>query len=572
MKFARPLLSTLAMLVALPIATVSATDDLPFELTENPADRARCSHYNPQKQPFFGVTHLHTGLSFDASFRFVDYQSGNGPLEAYRFALGKGPIVLPNRIGLQGEPAPMRKPMIDRAIDWGGVTDHSEYFGEMGICKDFLAGEGEEPRDVPGRLSLDCRMLNGFYWQPEVAPINAFQKSMASNAFTQVTVMSLGPSSKMTHLPVCVNDPETCTKAELKVWEEFQKAAETEYDRSSDCSFTTFNAYEVTSTPGGTNWHRNVFFRYDRVVKRPVTAVHMGVQENKDKNGKIVGGVGIPPNYHGNKVPDVKNVYPVPPGELVTFPLPERLWNRLDEECLQGKSVTDGKGTRCDVLTIPHNSNLGGGIAPLIPPQWFTPFNTEDAKLRAQWEPLVEIYQNKGSSECRWDPRFNQGVNTTDEFCNFELLDTNSLAGASGVGTSGGYSSAMPPEDFNERSFVRNIWKDGLTLTDQFEGVNPFKMGVVASSDSHDGTMGWHPENDQFPGHMGIDDAIPVQHPSSIQNSTGGHSVVWAEENSRDSIFEALRRKETYGTSGTRIQARFFGGWGLMKRCVKATL
>jgi hypothetical protein len=179
----------------------------------------------------------------------------------------------------------------------------------------------------------------------------------------------------------------------------------------------------------------------------------------------------------------------------------------------------------------------------------------------------VEIYQDKGSSECRWDPRFNEQVGLTrgdkkDEFCNFELLDTTSLTGASGVGSSERSGQAVPPSAFNERAFVRNVWKDGLKLAEEkFNGVNPFKMGVVASSDSHTGVMGWHPENEKWPGHLGIDDAVPVQRGSTIQNSSGGHSVVWAEENSRDSIFEALQRKETYGTSGTRIILRFFGGW-----------
>ena len=86
-------------------------------------------------------------------------------------------------------------------------------------------------------------------------------------------------------------------------------------------------------------------------------------------------------------------------------------------------------------------------------------------------------------------------------------------------------------------------------------------MGVVSASDSHTGVMGWHPENEQWPGHLGIDDAYPMAESSTIQNGTGGPSVVWAEENTRDSIFEALKRKETYGTSGPRMKVRFFGGW-----------
>src|SRR5262245_58177670 len=232
----------------------------------------------------------------------------------------------------------------------------------------------------------------------------------------------------------------------------------------------------------------------------------------------------------------------------------------MGRESTFAPNITVGLASRCDFVTIPHNSNLGGGIA-IIPPLFLDPFNTEDARRHQRFEPLVEIYQDKGSSECHWDPRFRSGVETRDEFCSFEILDTTSLVSASGVGTNSA-SGGVPPDSFNERAFVRNVWKDGLLQADtQWQGVNPFKMGVVASSDSHTGVMGWHPETKDWPGHLGIDDAWPVERPSTIQNSSGGHSVVWAEENSRDSIFEGLKRKETYGTSGTRIVVRFFGGW-----------
>ncbi len=554
-----------------------------FEITEED-DRLRCANFDPCRQPLFGVTHLHTGLSFDASIRFVEAKEGNDPDGAYQFAQGKSPITLPNVIGLQGVtfpglnlPPDLRMPTIDQPIDWGGVTDHSEHFGEMGICKDFL-GDPEYPLP-PGRFSLDCRIINGFYWQPFggsfdtplAAPFNELQRTLASNGFTQLTMMNLGPVSKMTTMPVCINNPEQCDTAELAVWEEHQAAAEDNYDRSSDCSFTTFNAYEVTSTPLGTNWHRNVFFRNDRVVTRPVTAIHMGVLPNTNPTSGGPEGVGEPPSYIGSIVPS--DVIPSEP-QFVTFPLPERLWNMLEKECTDGENVTAGLATHCEFLTIPHNSNLGGGVGCsdnttgdgdcIVPPMEFTPFNQIDAERRAKFEPLIEIYQDKGSSECRFDPRFHRGVDTKDEFCDFELLDSLSLTSASGVGTSGGSDSAVPPEDFNRRAFVRNVWKDGLELAEeQFGGVNPFKMGVVASSDSHTGTMGFHPEDNRWPGHLGIDDAVPVQRPSTIQNSSGGHSVVWAEENTRDAVFEALKRKETYGTSGTRIVLRFFGGWDL---------
>jgi hypothetical protein len=527
----------------------AAAPALPFEITE---DRPRCDHYDVKRQPFFGTTHLHTGLSFDASIRFVDYKSGNNPRGAYRFAQGKSSIQLPDPSGAQlPGPAPgggpSRSPSIDRPSDWGAVTDHSEHFGVMGFCKDFLG------KDLPESLSMECRMINGFFYEPGHAINPVLGATIASNAFTNLTLTNDGAISRNTNLPVCNNNPELCAKAEMEVWSEMQRAAEEEYDRTSACRFTTFIGYENTSTPLLNNWHRNVIFRNDRVVKKPVNAIDMAVRVNEDP-------IKQPVNTIGTTVPDEPRVWPVPPGTPVNHPLPQPFWNKLEEDCWNGKNVTDGRARRCDFITIPHNSNLGGGGA-AFPPLFLDPYNTADAKRHQQMEPLVEIYQDKGSSECRYDPRYLSGTDTIDEFCAFEILDGKTLGSASGVGSSSGGSSA--PDTFGERAYVRNVWKDGIEYAAKktFEGINPFKMGVVASADSHTGVMGWHPENEQWPGHLGIDDAYPVASASNIQNSSGGHSVVWAEENSRDAIFSALRRKETYGTSGTRPVVRFFGGW-----------
>jgi hypothetical protein len=304
----------------------TANGPIQFEVTEKENDRPRCAHFDPCRQPFFGTTHLHTGLSFDASIRFVDYASGNDPHGAYQFAQGEESLTLPNIIGLQGITFPglnlppnLRTPEIDRPLDWGGVTDHAEHFGEIGICKNFLV-DPDFP-DPPGRFSMDCRMLNGFYWQPKgepprtpfSAPVNLLQRILASNAFTQLSQMNLGPVSMMTRMPVCINNPAECDSAELAVWEEHQAAAEENYDRTSDCTFTTFNAYENTSTPGGTNWHRNVFFRNDRVVKEPVTAIDMGVRVNESPTSSGPAGVGEPPSYIGSIFPEDPGVFPVPP-------------------------------------------------------------------------------------------------------------------------------------------------------------------------------------------------------------------------------------------------------------------
>jgi hypothetical protein len=108
---------------------------------------------------------------------------------------------------------------------------------------------------------------------------------------------------------------------------------------------------------------------------------------------------------------------------------------------------------------------------------------------------------------------------------------------------------------------VRNALKDGLAL-EQAEGINPFVMGFIGSTDTHSATPG-AAEEDNFTGHLGRRDAGFRNVQDHFFSNAGGHAVVWAEENSRDSIFSAIQRKETYATSGTRPTARFFGGAAL---------
>ena len=528
----------------------------PFEITEI---RERCDHYDPNRLPFFGTTHLHTGLSFDASIRFVDYAAGNNPRGAYRFAKGLASIQLPDPLGFQG-PDPLRNPRIDRPTDWGAVTDHSEHFGEMGICKNFLG------RDAPGVTSMDCRMINGFFYQPGISPSNTLGRNLASHAFTQLTMMNLGTSSRNTRMPLCVNNPSRVHRVRAG-----RVAGDADGGGGGVRPQPQLHLHDLHRLREHLDAAGHQLASQRHLPQRP------GGQaaDQRDRHGHPdqpladegrSGWRRGPPDLDRRSRPPDPDVFPVPPGTFVTYPLPQRFWNKLERDCTFGANVTDGTALRCDFITIPHNSNLGGGTPPLIPPLFLDPFNKEDARRHARFEPLVEIYQDKGSSECRWDPRFRSGTETRDEFCSFEILDTTSLTSASGVGGSATEGGAIPPQDFNERAYVRNVWKEGLLQAqEKWQGVNPFKMGVVASSDSHTGVMGWHPENQDWPGHLGIDDAWPVQRPSTIQNSSGGHSVVWAEENSRDSIFEALKRKETYGTSGTRPIVRFFGGWNFAK-------
>ncbi len=496
-------------------AAAQAPAELPFERTE---DIKPCTDYEPLKQPFFGSTHVHTQRSFDASINLVPAT----PRDAYRFA--KREMRMPG-VDQHGQ-ITRRYPPPDRPLDWGTVTDHSEYFGAVGICQDHEV-------KPPGYYSLDCQLLRGFYYQPQTEAQEgahlppSIQQELAHSVFSLLGALVLGPGSRNIPLPIC-NDAD-CPAAELSVWGEMQRAAHEAYE---PCKFTSFVGYEATSAPNGTTWHRNVIFRNANVIRSPVTAIDMARKPNPDPET-------VPPFFPGGQDP-------------------EHLWDGLQEKCIEMNDVIDPDGEPCDALTIPHNSNLGGGVyvdgEMITPPAFFDPPNPRYAWKRQKWEPLVEIYQTKGSSECRWDPRIPGGVQTSDEHCDFELLDA-SAGSAAGGGASGSLA------DYPPRSWVRNVLKDGLQFhQNQDFRVNPFKLGIVASNDTHNGTMGWHPENAELRGHAGISDAVPTRS-ATLQNSSGGHSVVWAEENSRDSIFHALKNKETYGTSGTRIVARFFGGW-----------
>jgi hypothetical protein len=295
-------------------------------------------------------------------------------------------------------------------------------------------------------------------------------------------------------------DPEEggCPDAVLAGWREIQAAAEAVYDRTDACSFTSFVAYEWSGSPGSLNLHRNVIFR-NHVVPERATSYF---DENQE----------------------------------------EGLWRKLKSQCL------DAEGA-CDVLTIPHNSNLSSGLMFETVDENGAPFDEAYAKTRHELEPLVEVFQHKGDSECL------PGAPAGDELCDFEKLPYTSLSSAN----LGGDAEEPVPSDF-----IRHALGEGLALGASL-GTNPFEYGIIASTDTHLGTPG-AVEEDAFPGHGGagltVRDALPPGLPDRVWFNPGGLAVVWAEENSREAIFSGMRRREAYGTSGTRIVLRFFGGWG----------
>src|SRR5262245_55642222 len=253
--------------------------------------------------------------------------------------------------------------------------------------------------------------------------------------------------------------------------------------------------------------------------------------------------------YEWTSTPDNRNMHrnvffkdcakvPVQPFSSLDSVDPTDLWSWMDGQRKSGN----------DLLAISHNANLSDGhMFPIDVDEKGRPIDAAWAESRMRNERLTEIKQIKGQSETH------PLLSPNDEFANYELL--NYL-----LGFPQGRTPAIPG------SFVRQALKDGITMQ-ATRGYNPYKTGVVGGSDSHntgvpyrqDNFFGGHALNDgnikeRMAGHVfaGLD--VRLENPAGL---TG----VWAEENTRASLFEAMQRKETFATSGPRIQLRFFGGW-----------
>jgi hypothetical protein len=323
-----------------------------------------------------------------------------------------------------------------------------------------------------------------------------------TNAYA--TLGSRVTGTRLRRLPdVCGEGDAICLDAAASVWTRIQEAAADAYEQ---CRFTTFVAYEYSRSPAGSTMHRNVFFRNDR-VPLPVSAFEQ--------------------------------------------PAPQGLWQELKRTCLDA-------GTGCDVLAIPHNSNESTGRMFFVEYPGATTLEEQraQARLRAAMEPLMEIYQHKGDSECM--NGLSGIVGAPDEQCGFEKRRD---PGVEDCGDGVGQLGSIDFGCISRRDFARGALLAGLEERARL-GVNPYPLGFIGSTDTHNGTPG-NVEERSFAGHGGIDDDKPELILSSIRYSPGALVGVWAEENSRSAIFEALRRKETFATSGPRLSVRVFGGWDL---------
>jgi Protein of unknown function (DUF3604) len=466
MRITATAIIALTISIALPQLAAGA----PFERTEQ---REPCRDYQPQRQALFGDLHVHTSYSFDS---YLSSQRRD-PWDAYGYARGES-IILPDANGEQ-----RIKAQIGRPLDFTAVTDHAEFFGQINVC------------------TLDSGKLG--YWWPHCAMTraqNIWLQLLAANWWTDLGGQLEDPPRKS--FACSLSD---CDQGDRETWGKTQQAAEEYYDRSSECDFTTFVAYEYTEAFDQNNMHRNVIFRNEVVPELPVSVYDTG---------------------YGS------------------FP---SLWQQLRERCTE-------RDNGCEVIAIPHNSNLAGGR------MFRDPESQQELEDRLLFEPVVELVQHKGASECRFDRLRGLGLDTVDEACDFEQIPADNL---NMMGTVHGEvrtdrALEVPLEQFARRNMVRNALKDGLALEEKY-GSNPFVMGFIGSTDTHSAAPG-SAEEDNYVGHLGRRDAQYTNVQDHFYSNPGGLAVVWAEENSRDSIFAAIQRKETYATSGTRPNLRFFAG------------
>lgn len=293
------------------------------------------------------------------------------------------------------------------------------------------------------------------------------------------------------------------TAAYRSAWRETIKAAD---DANEPGRFSAFIGFEWTSNTGGNNLHRNIIFR-----------------ENGERARLVEPFTVYPPLGSDN---------------------PRELW-----KWMAGAEEKTGS----EILALAHNGNLSNGrMFPIIESFGGNKIDRAYADGRTRWEPLYEVTQIKGDGETH------PFLSPNDEFANFERWDKGNLD----------LSEAKKPEML-EFEYARSALKNGLKLEAEF-GVNPYKFGLVGSTDSHTGLAAV--EEDNFFGKTSssepsADRALHpfIKSPSAVvmgwETTASGYAAVWASENTRGAIFDAMKRREVYATTGPRMVVRFFGGF-----------
>ncbi len=421
------------------------------------APEAPAAQPNPDRNAYFGETHIHTSWSVDA---WIIGNRITGPDDAYKYAQGQ---TIKHPMGYDIK--------IDTPMDFMGVTDHSEYVGVT------------RQANTPGTFVSKV---------PEAKPL--IMKDPNSQEEQQRVFLYL--LSLATKPPIkALMSPEVAGP----VWKENIKIAEA---NNRPGKFTAFCSYEWTSMPDQRNLHRNIFFKdCAKVPPLPYTAL------------------------------DSKH--------------PEDLWNWMDTQRKAGN----------ELLAISHNANLSDGwMYPMDLDSRGRPIDAAWAASRDRNERLIEMKQIKGASETH------PLLSPNDEFANYELF-----SGLLGLSPEAGRI------DHITGSFARQALKDGIAMQD-VRGYNPYKFGFGAASDSHNTGSPYRHDN-FYGGHVELDGTVERRLAGVMLGKTidvrlenpAGLTGVWAEENTRASIWDAMYRKETFGVSGPHIKVRMFGGWGYDK-------
>jgi hypothetical protein len=286
---------------------------------------------------------------------------------------------------------------------------------------------------------------------------------------------------------LCEQNGVDCNAAALRQWrrsQEFANAA------NSPCEFTAFIGNEWSATPNDRHWHRNLIFSSAAVTREAL-------------------------DY--TRYPDVR-----------------QLWNALESQCKPEAG--------CDVITIPHNTNMSesGNFA-------IETDSDTQRRQRVRYERLIEVHQSKGNSEClpeHWDE--------SDSDCDFELLRPRSVESHLQAGS-------FTREAWRQlrSSYARHLLSRGLEAVQQNPAAeNPLQLGFIGSTDGHAGTAGNTAENN-WQGDVWAWGEDPERRFERLNYNPGGLVAVWAAQNTRADIFAALKNRQVYGTSGTRIGLRF---------------
>lgn len=442
---------------------------------------------------------LHVHTSL--SFDAAANSTGATPADAQRYAQGEAIPFFP--INAAGKPTGTTQ--IDRPLDFLAVTDHGEFLGERALCR------------TPGSPVYDGTFCTNF---------RADQRQGMMMLGTVITT-----ETPKRIAAVCGEDGSNCPEFAKGPWQEVQNAANT---ANTPCEFTSFVAYEYTGTPGTSNYHRNVIFRDENVPGAPVS--------------------------------------------YIEAPIDSKLWEGLEAVCIEANG--------CDYLTIPHNTNLANGrMAPYRKLPDTTAAKQAYAATRLRREPIMEIFQHKGSSECV--NGLSSIFGAPDELCDIEAVrrmgEEKTYAtrvlkdGELELGQASEITSECKPNEvgangmlgagcIHPTDFQRSALLVGL-VEEQKIGLNPIKLGVIGSTDTHTATAGGVTESTW--GGAVTGEANPAERlqpgllTSGIDGNPGGLAGIWATENTRNAVFDAMLRREVFGTSGPRIVPRLFAAWDL---------